>query len=209
MHSVAHSYYELAHSSGFRQKMMSNDDFFPFDLAQYDLIEKESSIIGMVMAWSVITLESIINQALAESLNDRSVVIEAIEHPNSVIKKFRIDTSVKSDLAKKIIILNDQKENIGEYIDAATSLSHIRNLIVHDKPFNLIYHGDGDVKIEHFRSRGEAFNKQLRYEYLRDFYAKCDKVLNFILPKISPSIINTHEIREPLKTPVPAPTMRK
>jgi len=179
MHSVAHKYYLSTHNSDFRARIIKNGNPMPFDATKYNTMEKESSIVGMVMAWSVITLESFVNHSLAERLNNKTSAIMAIEYPSQITDKLKIAKSAKTELAKKLVILADcDKQNL-QCISLADELSETRNLIVHDKPFELIDHGDGEVEITHFKSRGDNPVKQHRYEHLRDFYEKCDKVKNY------------------------------
>lgn len=180
MHSVAQSYYEATHDSDFRERMTNHSALFPFYAVQYDAMEKESSIVGMVMAWSVITLESLVNHSLAEVLNNRTSAIMAIEYPRQVTDKLKIAKSTRSELAKKLIILSDGNENSNEYLSLADELSDARNQIVHDKPFNYTDYGDGEVDIKHFRSRGEALEKRLKYEDLDEFYGKCDQIKSHV-----------------------------
>lgn len=180
MHSVAHTYYLSTHDSDFRKRMINRGNPFPFDVAKYDTMAKESCIVGMVMAWSVITLESFVNHAIAESLNNQTTAILAIEYPGQITDKLKIAKSAKSELAKKLIILADDDKGNSQFISIANELSETRNLIVHDKPFELIDHGDGEIEITHFRSRGEAPEIQHRYEHLSDFYTKCDEIWSYI-----------------------------
>ncbi len=189
MHSVAQSYYEATHDSDFRERITNGGAPFPFDTVKYDAMEKESCIVGMVMAWSVITLESLVNHSLAEILNNRTSAIMAIEYPRQVTDKLKIAKSTRSELAKKLVILSDGDENNNEYLSLADELSDTRNLIVHDKPFNYTDYGDGEVEITHFRSRGGVLEKQLRYEDLGKFYGKCDQIKSYLF-----SFVNLDEM---------------
>ncbi len=177
MHSVTQTYFATTSGSDFRTRTIHNGEFFPFDAIQYDNMEKESYLVGMVMAWSVITLESLVNHALAEIINNKILSIMAIEYPGQITDKLKVAQSAKSELAKKIAILSDDfVGNNNEYIQLADELSQIRNAIVHDKPFELIDLEDGDVKIQHFKSRKGMDMSRQRYEDLSDFYRKCDKI---------------------------------
>ena len=188
MHSVARTYYFSTHDSDFRDRMINRSNPFPFDVVKYDTMEKESCIVGMVMAWSVITLESFVNHAIAERLNNQTSAIMAIEYPRQITDKLKIGKSAKSELAKKLIILADNDIQNLQYISIADELSDIRNLIVHDKPFELFDHGDGEVEITHFRSRGDNPEARYRYENLGDFYSKCDQIKTYVL-SISPVVV--------------------
>lgn len=194
MHSVAQTYYLATHGSDFRGRMINGGSPFPFDAAQYDTMEKESCIVGMVMAWSIITIESLVNHSLAERINNKTSAIMAIEYPGQITDKLKIAKSARSELAKKLVILADNEEQNTQYISLADDLSETRNLIVHDKPFELIDFGNGEVEITHFRSRGDALEKQFRYDDLADFYKKCDKIKNYAA-SISPiDVIGLGEI---------------
>ena len=188
MHSVAQSYYLETNDSDFRERMINRGDLFPFDAVKYNTMEKESCIVGMVMAWSVIALESYVNHAIAERLNNQTSAIMAIEFPRQITDKLKIGKSAKSELAKKLIILaDDDKQNV-EYISVADELSEIRNLIVHDKPFELLEFEDQEVEITHFRSRGDNSETRHRFDHLSDFYRKCEKIRSYVT-SISPVVV--------------------
>lgn len=188
MHSVAQTYYLATNDSDFRERMINRGNPFPFDAVKYNTMEKESCIVGMVMAWSVITLESYVNHAIAERLNNQTSAIMAIEFPRQITDNLKIGKSSKSELAKKLIILADDDKQNSEYVSMADELAQIRNLIVHDKPFKLIEHEDGEVEITHFRSRGDNSELQYRFEHLSDFYRKCDEIRNYV-DSISPVVV--------------------
>jgi hypothetical protein len=186
MHSVARNYYELTRGSDYRHRITSGSGDFLFDSSMYDTMEKESCIVGMVKAWAVVTLESLVNHALAEALNNKVSAIMAIEYPSQITDKLKIGKSARSELAKKIIILSDSVEQNTKIILLADKLADTRNLIVHDKPFSVIDHGEGEFEIEYFRSRGEDSNEQFRYEDLQVFYEDCDSIRDYILTKTGP-----------------------
>ena len=188
MHSVAQAYYQVTNDSDFRDRMINRGALFPFDAVKYNTMEKESCVVGMVMAWSVVTLESYVNHAIAERLNNQASAVMAIEFPRQITEKLKIGKSAKSELAKKLVILADEDKQNSEYITVADELSEIRNLIVHDKPFELLEYEDGEVDITHFRSRGEISETRHRFEHLSDFYLKCDKILNYV-SSISPVVV--------------------
>lgn len=166
MHSVAQSYYQYTHDSDFRSRMINGGAVFPFDAIKYEKMQKESSIVSMVMTWSVITIESLINHALADILNNKRSAIIAIEHPNQITDKFKGAKNLRSELSKKIYILLDGNENYNHILPLADELAELRNTIVHDKPFNFVDLGDGKVIVEDYRIRGERLEKTLMYEDL-------------------------------------------
>jgi hypothetical protein len=174
--------------------MINGGPPFPFDAVKYDTMEKESCIVGMVMAWSVITLESIVNHLLAESINNRTAAIMAIEYPGQITDKLKIAKSSRSELARKLVILADNDEQGTQCIALADELSETRNLIVHDKPFDLSEFEDGEIEIAHFRSRGNALEKKPRYGDLAEFYEKCDKVKNYMSAMSPPQLMSLEEI---------------
>lgn len=192
MHSIARDLYATTAGTDFRDRITNHGDPFPFDAAAYQTIENESRIIGMVMAWSVVTLESLANHQLAAVLNNRVLALMAIEYPGQVTDKLRLSRSARSELAKKLIILldgtqsGDSKDT--DVVEKADALVDRRNLIVHDKPFRLIDHGDGDIDVEWFRSRGNMDSPPLRYEHLETFYSECDSVATCILGVSSESL---------------------
>jgi len=194
MHSVAQAYYQSTHASDFRGRMINGGHPFPFNAIEYETMEKESCIVGMVMVWSVITLESLVNHALAERLNNRTSAIMAIEYPRKITEKLKIAKSTRSELAKKLVILADSDKSNVQYTSLADELSEKRNFIVHDKPFELIDHGDGDVDVTYFKSRGDSSERQPRYDDLANFYGKCDSVKDYVASISPPNVIRLEEI---------------
>lgn len=176
MHAIAKDYYEKTRDSEFRNYMMNPSDHLFFDLEKYGLMEKESCIVGMVMAWSVITLESLINHAIAETTTDESDAIKAIEFPNNI----KLTNGARSALAKKLLILSKGHTPRTNLIELADQISDIRNEIVHDKPFAYFDRGDGDIEIRYYRNRGNSDGKQYRYEDLKEFNIHCQEICDFI-----------------------------
>lgn len=194
MHSIAQWYYLETYDSDFRERSINNGPMFPFNSLKYDAMKKESCMVGMIMTWSVICLESLINHALAGNINDLDVAKTAIEYPEKAAKKLKISKSIKSGLSKKIIILANNKENSHKFASIADELSDTRNLIVHDKPFELRDYGNGDVEVTHLRLRGDALEKQLRYDDLIEFYRRCEDVKDYIGSISSVEIEGSHGI---------------
>ncbi|WP_299011761.1 hypothetical protein [uncultured Shewanella sp.] len=194
IHSLAKTYYLETNDSSFRGRMTNGGHPFPFDTVKYDAMEKESCIVGMVMAWSVITLESLVNHLLAERLNNKNLAVMAIEYPRQITDKLKIAKSARSELAKKLIILADSEEENSQFTSLADELSETRNLILHDKPFELIDYGEGEVDMMHFRSRGDVLDSSWRYDDLTDFYEKCDKVKSYAVSIFPVEVMGVEEI---------------
>ena len=184
MHSVAREFLDKTHGSEFRHRSISRGDLFPFDLVAHEAMENESHIVGMLMAWSVITLESLVNHALAEAINNKASAIMAIEYPGQITDKLRIGRSARSELAKKLIILSDTLEPDSDILQLSDELADIRNEVVHDKPLHYVDLGDGDIEINYYRSRGIIDYKTLQYDALVSFFEKCDRIMDHILSKV-------------------------
>jgi hypothetical protein len=193
MHSVAREFLDETRGSEFRRYIIGGGDIFSFDAAAHDSMEKESQIVGMLMAWSVITLESLVNHTLAETINNKVSAVMAIEYSSQVTEKLKIGKSARSDLARKLIILSNTFEPDSEILQLCDELSGIRNTVVHDKPFDYIDFGDGNVEIDYYRSRGESDGQTLRYDALVSFFRKCDRVLDYILGKTNNSPFESGE----------------
>lgn len=177
MHSMAKSYYEKTRDSEYRMHRLTPSEELYFDADDYDSMEKETCIVGLIMAWSVLTLESLVNHVLAEVINNRDMAILAIEYPSKIIEIVK-SFPFKSDLAKKLRILGGQ-ETPHEVLKLAEDLSKKRNAIVHDKPFDLICTEEGE-EIEHYRIRGESENDVIWFEHLDGFYKECKKICDYV-----------------------------
>ncbi len=180
MHSAAYSIYLETHDSDYRNRRLNGGDIFPFNAAEFKIIQKESSIVGMVMAWSVVFLECVVNHALAEKLNDNSEIIDAIEFPKKITGKSKSLKKIHTGLVHKLAILSDNFEIDQKIIDVVCELSSIRNKVVHDKPFEFVDHGEGEVEISHFLKRGDGEFKEYVYDDLKKFYERCDEIKHYI-----------------------------
>jgi hypothetical protein len=138
----------------------------------------------MIKAWCVVTLESLANHAIAENINNKMVAITAIEFPNNIIQQFKFPYKPKSELSKKIIILNSGLEGIEELVKTADYLTDTRNLIVHDKPYEYNELDEGNCEIYEFRNRGNQDQEHHKFSNLKEFYQKCDKIAQFLTQRI-------------------------
>ena len=154
------------------------------------------------MAWSVVTIESAVNHMIAEHVSNKMLATIAIEYPKQVIQKLQIKTFSKSDLAAKLIILNDCSSDSEDILQLADSLALVRSDVVHDKPFDLTDRGEGDVEVEYFRARGTD-PKSYKYEDLSDFFEKCDQVMGCVrgMGKDVPADFAVLQFRSLLKCP--------
>lgn len=176
MHSIANDFYQITRESKFRNRKNDMSEGFYFDVKAFDTMQKESCIVEMIMAWCTITLESQANHAIAATKSDEKKIIDAIEYSKS-------ETPLKGvhfELAKKLQILSGSARVDAALIGIADDISAVRNEIVHDKPFELIDNGDGDVEIRHFRQRGNSDGKRYMFEDLCKHYEKCQKICDFI-----------------------------
>ena len=193
MHSAAREFLDETRGSDFRRRLIGGGNIFPFDVTAHDSMEKESHIVGMLMAWSVITLESLINHALAEAINNKVSAVMAIEYPSQITDKLKIGKSARSGFSKKLIILSNTFEPDSDILQLCDELADIRNKVVHDKPFDYVDFGDGDVEIDYYRSRGANDSETLRYDSLVPFFRKCDRVMDYILSKTNNSPFESGE----------------
>lgn len=194
MHSVARTYYENTRDTDFRNRMISGESPFPFDITAHSEMSRESSIVGMVIAWSVVVLECMANHAIAKSTDNRLLSIMAIEYPSQITDKLRVSGSAKSELAKKLIILNNSTDNSMVPTELADRLSEYRNLIVHDKPYRLVDYGDGDISIDYYASRKGNNDAILRYDDLSEFFSNCDTIAAFIKGSIEYDVFGNSRI---------------
>ena len=179
MHSLAESFYLKTRDGKYRDHYKEPKGVLIFDVADYQNITKERCIVGMIIAWSVVTLEALVNHAIAETLQHKLSAVLSIEYPGQITDKIKKGKRAKSELAKKLVILSDDCAD-PDVIDIADSLADIRNSIVHDKPYEIVDDGNGDFKIEHFRSRGEPGSTHYIFEDLPAIYGKCDTIAKFI-----------------------------
>jgi hypothetical protein len=189
MYSVVYEFFSETEGSDFRDRIVNNKGVFPYNLSQAQSMQKESSLVGMVMAWSVVAIESLINHALAEKLDTRELAVKAINDTNKEFNKLSFDFNPKSKLGKKIMILDS--EHNSEIVNLAEIISDARNMIMHDKPYDY-YENDGDIETTAYRASSGVTDIVYRYEDLKDFFDNCDAIKNYIEEK---TYMYTIEIR--------------
>ncbi len=184
LHSIARQLYDSTKNSEFRDAQNAVGKPFKFCPETQTRVQQEACMVGMIQVWSVVTLESLVNHAIAESFNNRTAAIIAIEYPDRIVKDFK-GVKGKSELGKKIAVLQDDlgkvyrddgvEDREVNAISTADDLAAIRNAIVHDKPFDYQTEGEGDVEIKYYGTRTEE-QPPARYQHLREFFSRCDKV---------------------------------
>ncbi len=180
MFSIAKREYELTANTderSFFKRKGAVEDIVGFCPVTHDNMRRESCIVGMLMAWTVVALESIINHAIAETLDDREKAAEAIRFPQRFTNKQGLNLA-QTDLSKKLFVLTGKPENV-QMMKVANELCWTRNEIVHDKPFSLDTYGDGEPI--YFRTeKDESRSKYFHFDDLSKFFEDCDQIKDFI-----------------------------
>jgi hypothetical protein len=181
MHSIAKREYDLTAGTESREYFTKPiTDIVGFCPTTHDIMRRESCVVGMVMAWSVVALESLINHAIAETLGDHDKAVIAIRHPIEMTKGKGLNYA-RSDLSRKLFILSDGNEP-AEVMQLANQLSFDRNDIVHDKPFRMVTTEDCDVSVNYFRMDGdEPRGQSFRFTGLAGFYENCDQIKKYVM----------------------------
>ena len=156
-----------------------DDEMFPFSIECYTSRQKEIYAVGLVMTWSVITIESLCNHAIADIFDNKGDALDAINSPRKITTRLKISTDIKSDLAYKVHLISDGRNALGCVSKAADRISFIRNDIVHDKPFDYYITQDGDLLLGHYSKREHRCI--YKYDDLPDFFRDCDEITAFIL----------------------------
>ena len=190
MHAHAKRLYDGTKHSEFRERTVNGGDVFPFDPVESVWIHNESSLVGLTMAWCVVTLECYANHQIASTVNHRLLATMAIEYPALVTDKLGLGKKFRSELAKKLVILSDFGDSGRDMDDniflLADTLSARRNHEVHDKPFYYLQTPDGDLDYKHFRTRGERPDSVHRFPDLENHYVDCDKIVEYIFDEDVP-----------------------
>lgn len=183
IHGIARNLYEATAHSDHRDRQLNGAYPFPFSLEVFDRIQLEKSIVGMVITWSAITLEAILNHAIAEKFNSRLAATQAIENPAKFLQDFKIKLprgGRQSELARKVIILSDCLEPDLGIIDDANVIADRRNQIVHDKPFYFYQRDEDDFEQWSYSTRTNDEKTHHSYDVLIEHYERCDRVLTYI-----------------------------
>ena len=190
MYSVVYEYFKETVDSDFRNRIINKGNIFPYSVSKSQSMQKESSLVGMVMAWAVVAIESLINHALAEKIDDRHLAVKAINNPNKVLKELQLNFNPESKLGTKIMILDSEYDS--EIVSLAEMISSMRNIIVHDKPYDY-FEKEGDVETKDYKTSDEVDGNIYRYEDLKDFFINCDSIKKYIEEKV---YMETIEIRD-------------
>jgi hypothetical protein len=199
MHDVAHGIYASTLQGDYRERLISGGEFFPFDPSLWESMQSESHIVGMIKSWAVITLECLANHQIAEMAGNTLLATFAIEYAPQITDRLKICKSAQSELAKKMLILSGRlkrkpNDELAKIVEIADSIAEIRNSIVHDKPYRLVYEFDEDVDVTHYKSRGTTESTTHRFCSLPAFYDQCDLLKNFIVEQ-HPSIVDSFDFQ--------------
>ncbi len=177
---TAYSFYKLTKDNPYRSNPVIKNGIIFFSSANYDNIENEKAIVSILLAWSEITIDSLINNIIAENNTDKRIAIGYIENPKSQIQISKLANKPKSELSCKLIILfgNEVTQNIRDISD---KMAFIRNQIVHDKPLD-VFTGEEDYIIDVLSSK-EQLKICNKYDELLPIFSEFDIVLEFLLNK--------------------------
>lgn len=170
-----------------KRKKVKTDEKIIMDMGAHSDQIKQSCIVGMIIVWSVITLEALANQALAETIECESEATNIIEYPKK--------PKNVSQLARKIHYLSRGDVNVSGVVTKANELCDLRNIIVHDKPFNYICYQDGEVEIDYFSSKGAPLDRQLTYNELSNVYHLSDEIRDYLLNSFDSTGLEIREQR--------------
>ena len=184
--ALARTRYEMTKDSDFRRRKIERGDSFPFDVRAYESMDSERCIVEIVVVWSVITTDSLLNLAIAESVREHDQAATAIERPTKYpIGSF--DPKPKWELAKKAAILGIRtglRDAAIEVFESCDHLAKIRNGIVHDKPFELIDHSDDGVELREYPWQWQGREFEARFESLPPVFQMCDQVKEFVVAAV-------------------------
>jgi hypothetical protein len=157
------------------------DENVIFDLAYNDALQKENAIVESILIFTVGTIESLVNYAIANKINNLSLANLVIEYPREVHGKLKFAGSQKHEISMKIAILADEIPVPSDVSDAITDLIDIRNNLTHDKPFYMRTEDDGEVTIKKYGLRNpEKYPPRIIFEKLNDKFLQAQKVVDFI-----------------------------
>lgn len=158
------------------------------NLSRVFIEAEEHRMVGVLMTWSVLTLESMANHALAEVIEHEISAINAIEDPKKILKELlpkhkpgETKTTLKSGLSNKLMILADRQSIDREILKCADWLADRRNNIVHSKPFKYERYGEDEIESTRLAKRGDY--EYPKYSKLESFFTACDHVREFIQSK--------------------------
>ena len=182
INSLIEAEYELTKGKDIRQQTIKNIDISGMYEDDVYYMHEESILIGLIISWSVTTLEGLVNHAIAETINNKIVSILAIENPRKLFEGMSKLSTISSELSYKIVLLDENSQESIDIAEIADRIVKIRNQIIHDKPYIIDYSDLENVKTEFYSLRKHEF-QNIYVEDLIKIYSDMDKIKNFILKK--------------------------
>jgi len=181
MYGIAESLHREKKDIEARRDPESRGSLSHLELDTFEFGQREQAILEAIIAFTVIALESLTNQALAEKINNVSLACLAIEYPRHILEKTHTKLKDAPELLQKLIILADQEKVPEDIAESVRNLVTIRNQVVHDKPFYLSTDHEGEVAYLPFNIRGkDEDNPPLRLEDVFALLKQADLVIEFI-----------------------------
>lgn len=169
----SYSYYQLTKNTDSRNEPMVIDGKLHFSLNGKSYLDNEENFIRMFLVWISITIESLINQIIADNSEKPSSILRYIEKPKREIKNKKGITP-KTDLGYKLLLLDDTLAD-DHFVNIADEIAMTRNQIVHDKPYIVIE--DEDYFDISYISSYEIKNPSYRYDQISETVKKFDILL--------------------------------
>jgi hypothetical protein len=181
--------YELTKGKDIREKIRNNQDIDVNDENDVYYLHEESILVGLLLAWSVTTIECLVNHALAEIIDNKIISTLAIENPRKLFEG--IKTKASSELSYKIILLDENSEMSKQIAVIADRIVKIRNQIVHDKPYTIDYSDMDNIQTEYY-SLKDYQPQNIYVEDLTTLFSDMDKIILFVKDKTKKNS-NLHE----------------
>lgn len=180
---MTRSVYRTTEGSDFRSRIINHGELLPFDPVGFDTMEDERCLAELVAAWAVITLDSLVNLALAVSIESSEEIVQAIDLGKARDCGIEISSAAKSEISKKLSILaiKCSADECEEILELCNELGFLRNDIVHDKPWELSDRGEEGVVITEYPWRYPRRNDVLHVENLLEVLGKCDRVQEHVV----------------------------
>jgi len=166
-----------------RKRIIDNKDVEADDEQYTYLLHEESSLIGLLIVWSITTVEGLINHALAGNINNKILSILAIENPKKVLDGNKIVNVLSSELSYKLLILGENSNESQTVARELEKIISIRNSIIHDKPYIIDYANVESNNVFRFSNKKVNNEKKYYYEDLKELFGIFDIIFDYILKK--------------------------
>jgi hypothetical protein len=178
-----------------RKKYFNGDELTSDEKQIINIIIEEADLIGLFITWAVITIEGLVNHIIADNTLNKILAIASIENPRKIIENMKRNNQISSELGIKILILGENNGDSEKIALKAEEVVKIRNMIVHDKPYEYEYTDSGDLEIKIYTAKQKDEIRYFYFEDLQKILGELNEIYNYVMKNAkATSIVKSQEL---------------